>query len=86
LKQYGERLAASRYASLVKDIYNRYHCNTCGAFVVVGHSGGTAEVGYGLTTYHLGDYIDLAVLLAGPAIARLDNDKACGNRRCPTER
>jgi hypothetical protein len=43
-----------------------------GKFVVTGNSGGSAEIGYALTTYGRAGILDAAILTSGPPVARLD--------------
>ncbi|MCI0363864.1 MAG: hypothetical protein L0219_08285, partial [Phycisphaerales bacterium] len=71
----GMRKQACRYATLLTWLRDRIHIQ--GKFVVSGNSGGSAEIGYALTTWQRGDIIDLAIPTSGPAVARLDY--ACGN-------
>lgn len=66
----GLRQAACRYATLLTWIRDRLH--TQGKLVASGNSGGSAEVGYALTSWGRGDILDLAVPTSGPAVARLD--------------
>lgn len=71
----GLRLESCRYATLLTWIHDNLH--TDGAFCATGNSGGSAEIGYALTTWKRGDILDLAVPTSGPAVARLDY--ACQN-------
>ncbi|MGH9844045.1 MAG: hypothetical protein ACREEM_35385, partial [Blastocatellia bacterium] len=71
----GLRKESCRYATLLTWIRNNIHSG--GVFVASGNSGGSAEVGYALTTWGRGDILDLAVPTSGPAVARLDY--ACPN-------
>ena len=71
----GLRLESCRYATLLTWIHDQLH--TTGAFCAAGNSGGSAEIGYALTTWKRGDILDLAVPTGGPAVARLDY--ACQN-------
>jgi len=66
----GLRKESCRYATLLTWI--RMHLYSEGAFVATGNSGGSAEIGYALTTWQRGDILDLAVLTSGPPVARLD--------------
>jgi len=66
----GLRKESCRYATLLTWI--RVHLHSQGAFVATGNSGGSAEIGYALTTWQRGDILDLAVLTSGPPVARLD--------------
>lgn len=75
----GLRLQSCRYATLLTWIFDNVH--TQGAFVASGNSGGSAEVGYALTTWGRGEILDLAVPTSGPAVARLDF--ACGQPTPP---
>ncbi|MFQ5506506.1 MAG: hypothetical protein ACE5F1_17185 [Planctomycetota bacterium] len=59
-----------RYATLVTWIHKNVH--TKGAFCATGNSGGSAELAYGLTTWGLGDILDVAVPSGGPPMSRLD--------------
>ena len=66
----GLKKEACRYATLLTWVHDRLH--TGGKFVATGNSGGSAEIGYALTTYRRGAILDLAVLTSGPPTARLD--------------
>ncbi len=66
----GLRRESCRYATLLTWI--RSHLHKGGKFVATGNSGGSAEIGYALTTWQRGDILDLAVPPSGPATARLD--------------
>jgi hypothetical protein len=66
----GLRKESCRYATLLTWVHN--HLHTRGAFVATGNSGGSAEIGYALTTWQRGDILDLAVPTSGPPLARLD--------------
>ena len=66
----GMKKEACRYATLLTWIRDRIH--TGGKFVATGNSGGSAEIGYALTTYGRGEILDVAVLSSGPPVARLD--------------
>jgi endo-1,4-beta-xylanase len=66
----GMRKTSCRHATLLTWIRDRIH--TQGKFVASGNSGGSAEIGYALTTWERGDILDLAVPTSGPATARLD--------------
>ncbi len=66
----GLRRESCRYATLLHWIRNNVHQQ--GAFCASGNSGGSAEVGYALTTWQAGSILDLAVPTSGPAVARLD--------------
>lgn len=64
------RDGAERFAVLARWIHDNLH--TGGAFAALGNSGGSSEIGYGLTTWQLGDVLDLAVLTSGPGLSRID--------------
>lgn len=66
----GLKKEACRYATLLQWIHDRIHGG--GKFVATGNSGGSAEIGYALTTYGRGDILDVAIPTSGPPIARLD--------------
>jgi len=66
----GLRKESCRYATLLTWVHD--HLHTGGAFVATGNSGGSAEIGYALTTWQRGDILNLAVPTSGPPIARLD--------------
>jgi hypothetical protein len=66
----GLRKESCRYATLLTWVHD--HLHEGGSFVATGNSGGSAEIGYALTTWGRGDILDLAVLTSGPPIARLD--------------
>ncbi len=66
----GLRLQSCRYATLLTWIHDSVHVT--GAFCATGNSGGSAEIGYALTTWNRGNILDLAVPTGGPAVARLD--------------
>ena len=66
----GLRKESCRYATLLTWIHDRLHKG--GKFVATGNSGGSAEIGYALTTWDRGDILDLAIPTSGPPIARLD--------------
>lgn len=70
----GLRSESRRYAALLTWVFENVHAQ--GAFVASGNSGGSAEVGYALTTWQRDEILDLAVPTSGPAVARLDY--ACG--------
>ncbi|MEW6005566.1 MAG: T9SS type A sorting domain-containing protein [Stygiobacter sp.] len=71
----GLRSESRRYATLLTWIHDSVHVS--GAFCATGNSGGSAEIGYALTTWKRGDILDLAVPTSGPAVSRLDY--ACQN-------
>lgn len=66
----GLRKESCRYATLLTWVHD--HLHKSGKFVATGNSGGSAEIGYALTTWRRGDILDLAVPTSGPPIARLD--------------
>jgi hypothetical protein len=66
----GLKKESCRYATLLTWVHDQLH--TDGKFVATGNSGGSAEIGYALTTWGRGDILDLAIPTSGPPIARLD--------------
>jgi hypothetical protein len=66
----GLKPQACRYATLLTWIHGTVHRG--GKFVATGNSGGSAEIGYALTTYGRGAILDLAIPTSGPPVARLD--------------
>jgi hypothetical protein len=66
----GLRKESCRYATLLTWVHDHLHKG--GKFVATGNSGGSAEIGYALTTWGRGEILDLAVPTSGPPIARLD--------------
>ncbi len=66
----GLRAKSCRYATLLTWIHDSFHAG--GAFCATGNSGGSAEIGYALTTWGRGDILDLAVPTSGPPLGRLD--------------
>jgi hypothetical protein len=66
----GLKTEACRYATLLTWVRDRIHNG--GKFVATGNSGGSAEIGYALTTYGRAGILDAAVLTSGPPTARLD--------------
>lgn len=66
----GLKRESCRYATLLTWIYDNIYVT--GAFCASGNSGGSAEIGYALTTWNRGEILDLAVPTSGPAVARLD--------------
>ncbi|MGA2298511.1 MAG: T9SS type A sorting domain-containing protein [FCB group bacterium] len=66
----GMRRESCRYATLLLWIYNNIYKK--GAFVISGNSGGSAEIGYALTSWGMDNIVNLAVPTSGPAVARLD--------------
>lgn len=69
-REAGLRRESCRYATLLTWVHDSVH--VVGALCATGNSGGSAEVGYALTTWGRGDILDLAVPTSGPAVARLD--------------
>ncbi|MEC7583744.1 MAG: hypothetical protein VYE77_05460 [Planctomycetota bacterium] len=68
------RKQSCRYATLLQWIHQNLH--GAGVFCATGTSGGSAELGYALTTWSSADILDTAVLTGGPPMSRLD--KICG--------
>jgi hypothetical protein len=66
----GIRNKSCRYATLLTWIHDDVH--TGGAFCATGNSGGSAEIGYAMTTWGREAILDLAVPTSGPPLARLD--------------
>jgi hypothetical protein len=66
----GLKKEACRYATLVTWVHDTLHRG--GKFVVTGNSGGSAEIGYALTSWGRGEIIDLAIPSSGPPTAHLD--------------
>lgn len=75
----GLKKEACRYATLLTWIHDSVH--TGGKFVATGNSGGSAEIGYALTTYGRGGILDVAIPTSGPPVARLDY--ACVSKASP---
>lgn len=75
----GLRKEACRYATLLTWVHDRLH--TGGKFVATGNSGGSAEIGYALTSWGRGAILDLAIPTSGPPVARLDY--ACVKQASP---
>ncbi len=69
-KEGGLRRQSCRYATLITWVHDNLHQS--GNFCVSGNSGGSAEIGYALTTWNRDEIIDVAVPTSGPPIARLD--------------
>lgn len=64
---------AGRQATLLKALYDDTSIRVVGLpFVWVGQSGGSTAIGYGISHYGMGAYVDLAVLCAGPSHSRID--------------
>jgi hypothetical protein len=66
----GLKKESCRYATLLTWVHDHLHKG--GKFVATGNSGGSAEIGYALTTWRRGEILDLAVPTSGPPIAHLD--------------
>ncbi|MFB3828210.1 MAG: hypothetical protein ACE15B_15685 [Bryobacteraceae bacterium] len=66
----GLKPQACRYATLLTWVRDALHKG--GKFVATGNSGGSAEIGYALTTYGRGDILDVAIPTSGPPVSRLD--------------
>ncbi len=66
----GLRKESCRYATLLTWVHDTLHKG--GKFVATGNSGGSAEIGYALTSWGRGDILDVAIPTSGPPIARLD--------------
>lgn len=66
----GVRRQSCRYATLLTWIHANVH--TTGLFCATGNSGGSAEIGYALTTWGRDALLDVAVPTGGPPMARLD--------------
>src|SRR5260370_29555540 len=66
----GLKKQSCRYAALLTWIHDRIHKQ--GKFVATGNSGGSADIGYALTTWGRGDILDVAILTSGPPLSRLD--------------
>jgi hypothetical protein len=66
----GLKKEACRYATLLTWVHDHLHPG--GKFVATGNSGGSAEIGYALTSWGRGDILDLAIPTSGPPTARLD--------------
>jgi hypothetical protein len=66
----GLKRQACRYATLLTWIHDTLHRG--GKFVATGNSGGSAEIGYALTTYGRASILDVAIPTSGPPTARLD--------------
>lgn len=66
----GLKKEACRYATLLTWVHDKLHKG--GKFVATGNSGGSAEIGYALTSWGRGDILDLAIPTSGPPTAHLD--------------
>lgn len=64
------REAARRFAEVARWIED--HLHTGGAFAALGQSGGSSEIGYGLSTWQLADVLHVVVLTSGPGLSRID--------------
>jgi hypothetical protein len=77
LAQKNVRLAACRPATLMKHVYETVHGGkgAPGGMGALGHSGGTGALGYALSWYGAGEYLDKAMFSSGPVFS--DISKAC---------
>lgn len=75
----GLQKESCRYATLLTWVHDHIHKE--GKFVATGNSGGSAEIGYALTTWGRGDILDVAIPTSGPPLARLDY--ACARQASP---
>jgi hypothetical protein len=77
LPQKNIRVAACRPATLMKFIYDNVHGGRSapGGMGALGHSGGTGALGYALSWYGAGDYLDKAMFSSGPVFS--DMSSAC---------
>ena len=66
----GLKKQSCHYAALLTWIHDHIHKG--GKFVATGNSGGSADIGYALTTWGRGDILDVAILTSGPPLSRLD--------------
>ncbi len=64
------RWGSCRYATLITWVHDNIH--TAGAFCASGNSGGSAEIGFALTSWGRGAILDVAVPTSGPPLGRLD--------------
>ena len=71
------RVAACRPATLMKYIYENVHGekNALGGMAALGQSGGSGALGYALSWYGAGDYLDKAMFSSGPVFS--DISLAC---------
>ncbi len=80
----GLKKESCRYATLLTWVHDHLHKG--GKFVATGNSGGSAEIGYAMTTWQRGDILDLAIPLwtaHRPAGRRLRQGGVGANgRRC----
>jgi hypothetical protein len=75
----GLKKQSCHYAALLTWIHD--HIHTQGKFVATGNSGGSADIGYALTTWRRGGILDVAILTSGPPLSRLDY--ACFRQASP---
>jgi hypothetical protein len=75
----GLKKQSCHYAGLLTWIHDHIHKQ--GKFVATGNSGGSADIGYALTTWGRGDILDVAILTSGPPLSRLDY--ACVKQASP---
>lgn len=75
----GLKKQSCHYAALLTWIHDHIHKQ--GKFVATGNSGGSADIGYALTTWGRGDILDVAILTSGPPLSRLDY--ACVKQASP---
>ena len=75
----GLKKQSCHYATLLTWIHDHIHKQ--GKFVATGNSGGSADIGYALTTWERGDILDVAILTSGPPLSRLDY--ACVKQASP---
>ena len=69
----GIKAGAARPAALLRWIFTTIHgADRSKAFCGQGHSGGSAQLGYALAHYGLGDIFDYVNELAGPPFSRID--------------
>lgn len=64
-----------RYATLLQYVYDEFHDSSTpepNVFAVVGTSAGASEIGYALSSWDMASLIDVAVLVSGPPMTRLD--------------
>jgi hypothetical protein len=67
----GLRANACRYATLLEYVHEQQQAPGT-PLCITGNSGGAAEVGYALTTWGVGAFVDMAAPSGGPAVTRLD--------------
>ena len=75
----GLKKQSCHYAALLTWVHDHIHKQ--GKFVATGNSGGSADIGYALTTWGRGDILDVAILTSGPPLSRLDY--ACVKQASP---